>query len=437
MMRGLQHVSQWHGGAPSADDGVLHGVVPLWRTDSRSAVKPAHEDHRGCAPADRWSRTQTEAALELENASSRPRPDGPTDTHVRGGPTGRRVAAAVVCAALTIVVSITQSSGASASVHASAGTATTPTTSTTTPTTRARPHRRRARPHHDEHDHTNDEHDHTNDEHDHTDDEHDHTDDEHDHTDDEHDHTDDEHDHTDDEHRPHRRRARPTPNDEHDQPPKPAAAGRDSPIGCVRGNTRAIVCDVGVGGVGRVVHLAGGSELVRAHPEWFVTPSRAGGPLSIPVPAATPVFAVTTGTVASVTPEPSGLQVVLTGSDGATYTYGGGQAVNVHWGEQHPYDGSQAVKVHPGEQVIAGQELLEAGCGRVQLEDHCPRRCQPGVCAAGAGILGGGDDGGCARAADSRVREPGHGDDDRPAGRDHCRSAERGDGKPNEPPADR
>ena len=110
-----------------------------------------------------------------------------------------------------------------------------------------------------------------------------------------------------------------------------------------------------------------------------MTPSRAGGPLSIPVPAATPVFAVTTGTVASVTPEPSGLQVVLTGSDGATYTYGGGQAVNVHWGEQHPDGGAQAVRVHPGEQVTAGQELLQAGWAGFSLKIAVPDVASP-VC---------------------------------------------------------
>ena len=97
------------------------------------------------------------------------------------------------------------------------------------------------------------------------------------------------------------------------------------------------------------------------------------------MPAATPVFAVTTGTVTSVTPEPSGLQVVLTGSDGATYIYGGGQPVIVHWGEQHPDGGAQAVRVHPGEQVMAGQELLEAGWAGFSLKTTVPDVASP-VC---------------------------------------------------------
>ena len=92
------------------------------------------------------------------------------------------------------------------------------------------------------------------------------------------------------------------------------------------------------------------------------------------------------------------MQVVLTGSDGATYTYGGGQVVNVHWGEQHPDGGAQAVRVHPGEQVMAGQELLEAGWAGFSLKIIVPDVASPVCVAAGAGILGGGHDGGCARA---------------------------------------
>ena len=101
------------------------------------------------------------------------------------------------------------------------------------------------------------------------------------------------------------------------------------------------------------------------------------------MPALTPVYAVTTGTLVSVTPQPSGLQVVLTGSDGATYIYGGGQAVNVRGGEQHPDEGFQGVKVHPGEQVIAGQELLEAGLAGFNLKITVPDVASP-VCVQSA-----------------------------------------------------
>ena len=118
MMRGLQHASRWRGGAPRLTMACCMGIVPLWRTDSRSS-RHGHTGTRTIAAARRQTvvRYATEAALELENASSRPRPDGRTDTHVRGSRIGRRAAAAVVCAALTIVVSITHSSGASASVQ--------------------------------------------------------------------------------------------------------------------------------------------------------------------------------------------------------------------------------------------------------------------------------------------------------------------------------
>ena len=71
------------------------------------------------------------------------------------------------------------------------------------------------------------------------------------------------------------------------------------------------------------------------------------------------------------TPQPSGLQVVLTGSDGATYIYEGGQPVNVHWGEQHPTKLSRQA-VQPGEQVMAGQKLLESGVGQVRQRSLFP-----------------------------------------------------------------
>ncbi len=100
-----------------------------------------------------------------------------------------------------------------------------------------------------------------------------------------------------------------------------------------------------------------------AHPEWFLTPSPLGGPMQIPVPAATRVLAVTTGRVVSVTPRPSGTRVVLTGLDGATYTYRGGHAV----------------RVKPGQQLKPAQPVFQAGRTGFSLEINVPDVATP-VC---------------------------------------------------------
>lgn len=104
-------------------------------------------------------------------------------------------------------------------------------------------------------------------------------------------------------------------------------------------------------------------SVYQANPQWFVTPTAAGGPLRIPVPAGTPVLAVTTGMVVSVTPEAGGVRLVLAGSDGATYLYGG----------------VVAPRVRPGQQVKPGSRLSEAGAAGLTLEITVPDVASP-VC---------------------------------------------------------
>ncbi len=99
-----------------------------------------------------------------------------------------------------------------------------------------------------------------------------------------------------------------------------------------------------------------------AHPEWFTSPTPAGGPVAIPVPAKTPVLSATAGTVTSVTPGGAcRTGVIVTGSDGAAYSYCQGQNVGVQ----------------PGQQVTAGQQLLVAGATGFTFEMTVPDVAAP------------------------------------------------------------
>ena len=238
-----------------------------------------------------------------------------------------------------------------------------------------------------EHHHTDNEHHHTDDEHHHTDDEHHHTDNEHHHTDNEHHHTDNEHHHTDNEHHHTDNEHHHTDNEHHDEA---CGYAGDSPVRSVGGNARAIVNDVGVGGVGRFVHLAGGSELVRSPPGVVRDAVTGGWPVEHP--GARSHSGVCRhdgggdfGDAATIRPA------------GGTDRIGWGNVHlrgrptgNVHWGEQHPDGGAQAVRVQPGEQVMAGQELLEAGWAGFSLKITVPDVASP-VCeqpALGSWVAG-------------------------------------------------
>src|SRR3546814_8898281 len=83
------------------------------------------------------------------------------------------------------------------------------------------------------------------------------------------------------------------------------------------------------------------------HPGWFTRPHHDYPAVDLPVPVGTPLFAVTNGVVVS-TPRGGrcGIGVVITGDDGAQYTY------------CHGLPGTQAVV--NGDRVTAGQYLLDS-----------------------------------------------------------------------------
>jgi murein DD-endopeptidase MepM/ murein hydrolase activator NlpD len=83
------------------------------------------------------------------------------------------------------------------------------------------------------------------------------------------------------------------------------------------------------------------------HPDWFTRPHHDYPAIDIPVPAGTPLFAVTSGVVVSTpTSGRCGIGVVINGDDGAQYTY------------CHGLPGSHAITT--GDRVAPGQYLMHS-----------------------------------------------------------------------------
>jgi hypothetical protein len=83
------------------------------------------------------------------------------------------------------------------------------------------------------------------------------------------------------------------------------------------------------------------------HPEWFTKPHHDYPAADIPVPTGTPIHTASAGTVASITTSGScGIGVVISGDDGASYTY------------CHGLPGSHAVT--GGSRVAVGQLLMRS-----------------------------------------------------------------------------
>lgn len=84
------------------------------------------------------------------------------------------------------------------------------------------------------------------------------------------------------------------------------------------------------------------------HPQWFTQPHHDYPAIDLPVPAGTPLFAITNGViVATPTSGRCGIGIVLNGDDDAQYTYCHGQP------------GSQKASV--GQRVTVGRHLLNSG----------------------------------------------------------------------------